>query len=82
MRRGQVPGVVTLQPGPAQPAASQAHLDLGREMKFSLNVSFPSFIRLYQQQLKQAGIYCLIALTNNLILHCLKNDPRLSRLCN
>lgn len=73
---------VTLQPGAAQPAACQAELDRGREMKLSLSVSFPSFIRLYQQQLKQAGIYCWIALTNNLISHCLKNDPHLSRLCN
>lgn len=64
------------------PAVGQADFDLGREMKLSLSISFPSFIRLYQQQLKQAGIYCLITLINNLISHRLKNDPHFSRLCN
>lgn len=64
------------------PAVGQADFDLGREKKLSLSISFPSFIRLYQQQLKQAGICCLIALTNNLISHHLKNDPHFSRLCN
>lgn len=60
----------------------QAELYLNRELILSMGIFLPIFIRLYQQQLKQAGIYCQIAWTNNLISHCLKNDPHLSRLCN
>lgn len=73
---------VRLQQWPAQLAERQVELYLEREMKGSMSVSLPIFIRLYQQQLKQAGIYCQIARTNSLISHCLKNGPHLSRLCN
>lgn len=71
-----------LQQQPAQLAEHQSELYLQREPILSMSVSLPIFIRVYQQQLKRAGIYCQIAWTNNLISHCLKNDPHLSRLCN
>lgn len=63
---------VRLRQWPAQLAEHQVELYLERELKVSMSVSLPIFIRLYQQQLKQAGIYCQIARTNNLISHCLK----------
>lgn len=47
-----------------------------------MNLSPLVFVRLYQKQLKYAGIYFQIAQTNNLIDHCLKIIPILAGFVN
>lgn len=69
---------VRLRRGPA-PLTEKIHLE--RKLKLRTSLPLAMLIRLYQQRLEQAGIYCQRARTNNLISHWLKNGPHLSRLC-